>query len=381
MSQNDIVIVGGGIVGACAAYYLARTGHKVVLLDQYSVPNDLSTSGDHARIFRYTYGKDLFYTDLAVRSLLLWKEFQKDVHEELYVNTGMLDIALKDNGYEEHCYRSLSGMKLPVHKMGPDEIRDRFRIFNQKAMRFAVFHPDGGMLWAKRAVTAFANAAIRRKVLIHANTKITAVIRGKDGIKELRDDKGRSWKGCAYLFATGPWSKELLSSYHIPLKITKQQLLYFRPPTNQGRYRPGHCPVFSCLSRGYYGFPVHIHGFMKIGDCRKGSTGKLDAAPQETTPQFEKSCRSFLKQFMPDVSGFVDTEGKTCYYNNTPDGDFILDHLPDAPNAYVATGFSGHGFKFGPLLGKTAAELLTGGKPEINLTRFRLGRLRGCKSR
>lgn len=376
MSAFDAIIIGGGIVGTSAAYQLSRRGHKVLLLDQYDIPNEWAASGDHARVLRLTYGKDLFYTELAVQALNLWKDFQKECREELYVATGLLDLAVKDKGYEDACFQALQGMRLPVEKLGPAEIRERYRILNARAMRFAIFHPDGGMLWANRAVNAFAGAASRKGAVIRKNAKVTKIIRGKEGIKEIRDQEGKSFKAPLYLFAPGPWAKELLAAFKLPLKVTKQELLYFRPPQNQGRYRPEHCPVFSLQSKGYYGFPVHIHGFMKIGYHKKGPTGKPGPGSQEVTPRFEKGCRAFLREFMPDVAGFVETEGKICYYNNTPDEDFILDRPKDAPNAVIVTGLSGHGFKFGPLLGSLAADLMINGKTELNIQRFALARFK-----
>lgn len=376
MGSYDAIVVGAGIVGAASAHALARKGLKVALLDQYDIPNEWAASGDHARVFRLTYGKDLFYTELALKALNLWKEFQKEAREEFYVPTGLLDLAVRDGGYEEACFRSLSELKIPVHKLGAADMKERYRIFNVRAMRYAVFHPDGGMIWAQRATTAFASAARRHRAVLSPRTKIQSVLRGKDGIRELKDDKGRSWRASTYVFSAGAWTRELLAAYRLPIRPTRQQLLYFRPPLNLGRFRPAHLPVFSCHSSGYYGFPVHIHGFMKVGLHRKGPSGKPGPGPQDPPQPFIRSCRAFLKRFLPDVSGFVETEGKVCWYDNTPDGDFIIDRLPDCPNGIVAAGFSGHGFKFGPLVGELVAQLLVNGKTDINLGRFRAGRFR-----
>jgi N-methyl-L-tryptophan oxidase len=120
---------------------------------------------------------------------------------------------------------------------------------------------------------------------------------------------------------------------------------------------------------------------MKIGDHRKGPVGKPGAVEDDRmlAPAFEKKCRTFLKRYIPELASFTEMEGHTCYYDNTKDDDFIVDRLPDAPNAFIAAGFSGHGFKFGPLIGKTLAELVVGGKSELNLHRFRLGRFRAKK--
>lgn len=376
MSQLDVVVVGGGIVGTASAYYLSLKGMKVALLDQYDIPNQFAASGDHGRIFRCTYGKDSFYTDLAMRSLFLWKEFQKEAKEELYANTGHLDLALKDGGYEDHSHKTLQEMKVPVFKLGPAEMRERYRIFNSRAFKFAVFHPDGGMVWAQRSVTAYMTAASRKGAIIKKRCKVTGIIRGKDGIQAIKDSEGKQWKAPAYIFAPGPWSKEVLAPYKLPLQVTRQRLLYFRPPSNQGRYRPAHCPIHSCQANGFYGFPVHIHGFMKIGSHKPGPVAKPDSNVPETDPKFERACRGFLKKFMPDLAGFTETEQKVIYYNSTPDKDFILDRLPDSPNAYVATGFGGNSFTFAPLIASLLVELISSGRSELNLTRFRAGRFK-----
>jgi len=363
-------------MGASAAYHLSRRGHRVALLDQYAIPNEWASSGDHARVLRYTYGKDLFYTELAARSAALWKDFQKEIREDLLVPTGVLDIADKDTAYTKASYAGLKQMKIPVFEMDSQELRQTFRVINPRAVRHAVFHPDGGMIWAQRAVAGFTRAASRGRALICPDTKVASVSHGGGKIQEVRDAKGRSWKAEAYVFAAGPWSRDLLAREKLPLTVTRQQTMYFRPPMNQGRFRPGHCPVVFCMARGYYVMPVHIHGFMKIGCHRKGPKMKPCAGCREATPQFERACRDFLKTFIPDVYGFTEAEAKVRYYDNTPDGDFIVDRLPSASNAFVAAGFSGHGFKFAPLIGAALADLITKGRTDMNLARFRLARFR-----
>ncbi|MBI4422331.1 MAG: N-methyl-L-tryptophan oxidase [Elusimicrobia bacterium] len=376
-ASYDVVIVGGGAMGLATAYYLTKQGKKAVLLEQHQVGNPWGASGDHGRIFRLSYGKDTFYTDLAVRALALWKDLQKEAREELYLPTGMLDLAAGPGRYEQQCYDSLKGMGLPVSKWTSAETHERYRIFNPRAFKFAVYHPDGGMLWAHRALTALSNLSQQRGAKVVEKARVSAVLRNKkDGVYAVRDAGGKVYEAGAFLFAAGAWTSDLLAAYGLPIKPTRQELLYLRPPNNQGRYRPAHCPVFAAISKGFYGFPVHIHGFMKLGDHRKGKQAKPGTGAQEVSPSFEKATRLFLRKFIPDLAGFNETEGKVCYYDNSPDGDFIMDRLPDSPSAYVAAGFSGHGFKFAPLVGKILADLIVGGKSEINLQRFRATRFK-----
>lgn len=378
MTQNNsVIIVGGGIMGACTAYWLARQGRHVTLFDQYDIPNQQGASGDHLRVFRLTYGKDAFYTDMAAKAMPLWLELNTESGEQLLVQNGMLELATETKGYEHQSFQVLKEMGLRIERLEKEDLKRHHPIFNSKAIKFAIYHPDGGMLWAQRSTAAILHLAQRKGVKVRPHTKIAGVLRGKEGIKGIKDSEGRLHVAQDYFFAPGAWTGELLKSYGIPLKVTRQQQLYIRPPNNRGRFRPEHFPVFASLGTGFYGFPMHIHGFLKIGDHAKGPVGKPGpGGDPEVSPQFVKKCRLFLKRHIPDLADFTEMESKICFYTNTKDDDFIMDRLPDAPNAYIAAGFSGHGFKFAPLVGKTMAQMIMGGKPELNLHRFRIGRFR-----
>lgn len=377
--KPGVLIIGGGIMGISAAYWLAQRGKSVTVLDQFDIPNTRGASGDHLRVFRLTYGKDIFYTDMAAKTLPLWLELNTLTGDKILQQNGVLELASTAHGYEEDCFKALKELKMPVKRLEKDEINRHYPMMNTRAIKYAILHPDGGMLWASKAVQAIAGLAQRKGVKVRPQTRVTAVLRDKkEGIKGVRDAMGKIWTAETYLFAGGVWTGEILKSYGIPLKITRQFQMYVRPPANRGRYRPEHFPVFASLSEGFYGFPLHIHGFLKIGDHNKGPVVKPSEAQSkaDTPAPFEKKCRAFLKRYIPELSKFTEFEGAACYYDNTKDGDFIIDRLPDAANGFVAAGFSGHGFKFGPLVGKTLAEMMTGGKPELNMHRFRLSRFK-----
>jgi N-methyl-L-tryptophan oxidase len=379
MSENHgVIIVGGGIMGVATAYWLASQGRAVTLLDQYDIPNQWAASGDHLRVFRLTYGKDAFYTDMALKTLPLWLDLNTQTGEKLLQQNGMLELAATTHGYEEQSFNALKDLKVSVTRLEKAELKRQYPMINSRAVKYAIFHKDAGMLWASKAVTHLASLAQRKGAKFRSRVKIVQVLSDKkEGIKGLKDEHGRLWRGEAYLFAGGMYTPELLKSFKIPLKVTRQYQLYLRPPANRGRYRPEHFPVFASLSAGFYGFPLHLHGFMKIGDHRKGPVARPGPGSEtDLPPAFEKKCRAFFKRFIPELAGFTEYEGHVCHYDNTPDDDFIMDRLPDTPNGFIAAGFSGHGFKFGPLVGKTMAELIVGAKPELNLHRFRLGRFK-----
>ncbi|MBI5881821.1 MAG: FAD-dependent oxidoreductase [Elusimicrobia bacterium] len=376
--RPNVLVVGGGAMGVSAAYWLAKMGRSVLVLDRGDIPNSAASSGDHVRIFQLTHGKDAFYTDLACKSLPLWLALNDEAGEKLFHQNGMLELAVKDGGYEDQSFKVLQEMNIRAERMDKPEIRRHHPMFDVRPVRFALFHHDAGYIWAMRTVAALSHLAQKKGAKVKLHTEASEVLADKEGIRGVRDRHGKVWQADNYLFAAGPWTGPLLKKWRLPLKVTRQEQMHIMPPTNRGRYRPEHFPVFAVRSAGIYGFPVHIHGFMKLSTYLVGPPGfpATDGATK-VSPQFERKCRSFLKKFIPDLGGFTEMEGKLCCSATTPDKDFIMDRLPDTANGFVAAGFSTTGMKFAPLVGKTMAELIVGGRSEVNLHRFRVHRFRG----
>jgi monomeric sarcosine oxidase len=373
--KNTTIIVGGGIMGASAAYWLSRAGRSVTILDQAEIPNCHAASGDQLRTFRMTYGKDAFYTDMAAKSLPLWLDLCQQTSDKFLVQNGFLDLAVRAHGYEEQCLKVLQDQKRPFQVLEKEDLRRYYPMMNSRAFRSGLLHREGGMIWAMRAVSAILGLCQRKGVKVRCQVSITGLSKAGGVIKGLKDSAGRTWQAENYLFAPGAWAPKLLKPWRLPIKVTRQSQIYLRPPLNRGRYRQEHFPPFLVESASFYGFPMHIHGFMKIGDLKKGSPAEPGDAPErEISPAFERRVRAFLKRYIPELANFSEYEGHVAYYANTKDGDFIMDRLPDASNGFIMAGFSGHGFKFGPLLGQAMAQLMIGGKSDLNLHRFRMGR-------
>ncbi|MDE2313878.1 MAG: FAD-dependent oxidoreductase [Elusimicrobia bacterium] len=378
MAKQGVVIVGGGVVGVSAAYWLSKNRIPVTLLDQYEVPNRWSASGDHLQLFGLTHGKDAFYSEMAAKALTFWRELNKESGAEVFCSHGMLDLAETEHGYEEDSLRVLKDMRVPAQRLEKKHIAKLYPMINTRAVRWGLFHKDGGIIWAFRAVQALASLAQKQGAKVRPHVRITQIVKDKNGIRCLRDAAGHSWEGERFLFAGGCWTPNLLSQWRLPVRVTRQAQIYVRPLLNSGRYRPQHFPVFSVKGAGFYGFPLHIHGFLKFVDDRRGPLEKKPdpSAAKDAGTAFEKKCRKFLGRFIPELERFTESESSIGYYVSGKDGDFVVDRLPGAPNAFVACGFSGKGFGLGPVIGGALADLAQDRKPEINLHRFRISRFK-----
>ena len=374
----DVLIIGGGIVGLSTAYWLSSNRKKVAVLDQSDIPNFKAPSGDHLRAFYLTYGKDSFYTELAQSTLPFWLKLNAESGQIIFSQTGFLDLANKTPGFETHSFETLKKMEIRAEWIDKKDLPREHGVFNSKALKGALFHPDGGFIWAQRALALIAALAQKEGALVNGRVKITGLIEDQFGkLKGVKDSSGKTWTAENFIFTTGIWSPKILKDYRIPLRATRQFQIYLKPPQNPGRFRLEHFSVFRLNSSGFCGFPMHVHGYMKLVDYKPGPSGDPDEEKSKAPPpSVEKRCRTFLKKYVPDLSNFKEFETSLCHFDATKDGDFIVDRLKKFPNAFIAAGFNGKGFSLSPTIRKILSDWILSGKPSLNLQRFRLSRFK-----
>jgi glycine/D-amino acid oxidase-like deaminating enzyme len=169
----------------------------------------------------------------------------------------------------------------------------------------------------------------------------------------------------------GPWVHDLLPSYALPVRITRQQVCYFHAPSKPS-LTTGAFPLF-LASMEYYGFPVHGPDLFKVGIHTFGA--EVDPnQPYDPSLEEVEQVRAFLRRVIPSAGDLPFAMADPCMYDVTPDQDFILDRLPGTPDVVLGSGFSGHGFKFGILIGELLAALALEEEPAIPLDRFRINR-------
>jgi sarcosine oxidase len=372
MKTCDVAIVGAGVMGAAAACELAREGASVALIDQSLMPNPRAASIDHSKVFRFAY-PDPFYVKLAVDALKRWREIESASGARLITQTGALLLGNHEPSFESECFDAMRSLELETDKLDSTQLSARFPQFNSGAVDYTVYDPSGAILHAETAVRALIQLARKRRVEIVEGQRVIDVKQAGSSLSALTES-GREIRCNGALIASGPWSRKLVPFLERSLTTTRQEIVYFEPKPSDLSFEPSKFPIFLELGSGFYGFPIHHAGAMKIANHHKGVEVDPNAAEDQVGEVFVQRCRNFFSQFIPGLADARVRETRTCIYNNTPDDDFIIDWHPELDRVLIITGFSGHGFKFGPTIGRIGAELLMTGRAPFNIDRFRLTR-------
>jgi len=353
-------------MGAATAYSISRmSDRKIVLLDRYGLGNEYCSSNDVNRVFRFAYGGDQFYTEMAVESLRLWKELEKETSQELLIPAGLLMLEGDDehaNRFNESSFRMLTKLELGAHIYDGPELKKRFPQF--QAGR-AFFDPHGRVLLAAKSLETFASEAGRRGVKILE--KHVTKVRDKSDL-EIETAKGQTIRAKKLVVTVGPWSNGFLKDGLTGMTPTRQQLVYLKPSRDLERFRPSSCPVF--FTDYHYGLPAAGIDGVKISNKELIDPVDPETARRSVDQEQIDQCRDACRKFVPGLAEGEVVQTKVCLYDMTENSDFVIDRDPDHRDIVYGYGFSGHGFKFAPLIGKLLAELVLDIDPSFDLSRF-----------
>lgn len=351
-------------MGLATAYDLSEnTDSQVLVLDRYGVGNELCSSNDANRVFRYCYGKDELYTSMAVESHSLWRQLENKSGNELLTETGLLLLQGEDenaNAFNEASYRTLSQKRLGAEKLDRKELKKRFPQFTSEG---AYFDPHGGVLLASKSLHTLQELTASRGVT-HQREHVRNIFPADHRITT--DSQTLEFR--KLIVTIGPWTNALRPEGLLPIRATRQQLIYIRPKTGLEQFRAGKCPVF--FADKHYGLPAEGTDAVKISP--KELTESVDPETADRTVDREQisECKDACKKFVPGLAEGEVVRTKVCLYDMTENSDFVIDRDPENRDIIYGYGFSGHGFKFAPLIGKLLAELALERTPSFDLTRF-----------
>ena len=359
-TSYDFAVIGAGVFGAWTAYQLRRGGKKVALLDSYGPGNSRASSGGESRVIRMGYGADEVYTKWSIRALSLWQEFFDRTGQPLFHKTGVLWMAREKDAYVESTRAALQKYAVPHEKLSRPELERRFPQISFGPVLWGLFEPNSGVLMARRAVQAVAQEAVKNGVEYLAEA--VAAPRAKGPLTSIATQSGATLSAKTFIFACGPWLPklfpELLGERIYP---TRQEVFFLGAPPGDRRYAPPLMPTWIDFGDEMYGIPDLENRGFKVALDRHGPAFDPDSGNRVASSETIEQVRAFVAGRFPGLIDAPLIESRVCQYENTANGDFLIDRHPEMENVWLVGGGSGHGFKHGPALGEYVAKHATDG--------------------
>jgi glycine/D-amino acid oxidase-like deaminating enzyme len=342
----------------------------VLLLDAYGPGHSRSSSGDESRIIRMGYGGDEIYTRWSQRSLVQWKElFAASGNAGLFHKTGVLWLAEAENPQLRATKDVLKRNGVEFERLDRDEIVARYPQINVDGIASGILEPESGVLMARRAVTAVVAEAVR----IGVEFKLAAIAEphGNGEIESLSSaaiegSAGERFTAKTFVFACGAWLAKLFPEILADrIFATRQNVYYFGIPGGDGRFSPPALPTWLIKNDECYGMPDLESRGLKIALDKHGERVDPDTQSRVVAPEEIAEIRRYVAYRFPALAHAPIVETRVCQYENTSNGDFLIDRHPTLSNVWLAGGGSGHGFKHGPAVGEyVTGQLLDETEPE-----------------
>jgi sarcosine oxidase len=360
----DVAVIGAGVFGAWTAWHLAKRGQRALLVDAYGAAHSRASSGGESRIIRMSYGIDEIYTRWSLRSLGQWNELFAATGQKLFVPTGVLWLAGEDDAQLSESRKILKRCDITHELLERPELKARYPQMNLDNVKSGVLETESGVLLARRAVACVVEDALR----LGAHYEIAQVAPPANGIPldSLVTTNGERIQAGHFVFACGAWLGKIFPGL-LGQKIfpTRQEVFFFSSPPGDARFAPPDLPTWLFQDDEVYGMPDIESRGLKVARDQHGEPVDPDTQSRLASKEGAEFAREFVARRFPALKNSEITETRVCQYENTSNGDFLLDHHPDWKNVWLAGGGSGHGFKHGPAVGEyVAAQILQEGIAE-----------------
>jgi sarcosine oxidase len=363
-SSHDVAVIGAGVFGAWTALHLARREQRVLLLEAYGPGHSRASSGGESRIIRMSYGPDEIYTRWSVNSLAQWQTLFAEMGVKLFHQTGVLWLAADDGSTLDESAANLLRQKVKHEVLQRRELESRYPQINFDQVSLGLLEPENGVLLARRAVACTVEAALRKGV----ESKI-AQIQPPGSAKPLdfiETTAGERIYARDFVFACGAWLPklfpEVLGSRIFP---TRQEVFFFATPPGNTRFAAPALPTWLFQADDAYGIPDIESRGLKLACDRHGELVDPDTQSRLVSAEAADWARDYVAHRFPALKNAPIMETRVCQYENTSNGDFLIDRHPKCSNVWFVGGGSGHGFKHGPAVGEYTADMMLGaGTPE-----------------
>ncbi|WP_454191064.1 N-methyl-L-tryptophan oxidase [Paenibacillus sp. Marseille-Q7038] len=371
----DVIVIGAGSMGMAAGYFLAKSGKRTLLVDSFNPPHNRGSHHGDTRIIRHAYGEGVKYVPLALKAQELWNDLENVTGKQLFLPTGVLNVGHEKSNFIQNIISSSTTYSLTLEILNADEVNKHWPGITLPNDYIGCFEPTSGVLKCEECIDAYRELAEQNGATIVTNSKVKEILVDDNKRVTIKTDD-HTFSADSLVVSAGAWSGSLLSMLDLDLPLNPVRKTFAWFDDNEDVYHHKDFPAFSFdTSQGiYYGFPNIDGAGLKVGRHDGGETINPDEAILEFD-ELEKDAtdiKQFLQDYIPSTQQMK--YGKTCMYTLTPDEDFIIDLHPTYSNVAIASGFSGHGFKFSSVVGQVLSELIISGKTEQNISPFSIHR-------
>lgn len=372
-SEFDVIVLGVGGMGSAACYELARRGMRVLGLERFSLAHDRGSSHGETRIIRKAYFEHPDYVPLLHRTYEHWQELEQATGRTLQLPTGLVLSGPANGDTIRGARLSAQRHGLELENYSASEARQRFPGMEFPDEHDVAFEPGAGTLLVEECVRAHVDEAVRHGAVLYEHEP--AIDWTSDGERVRVRTATGEYTAKHLVITSGAWANDCLTDLGLRLKVLRKFVGWFPVSSHDYQSSSGLPTFFFELPAGcFYGFPSFDQQTIKVAEHTSGET-VLDPAHVDRSCQPEDLIRlnEFLTAYLPKA-GLTPARHSVCLYTMTSDHHFIIDVHPRWKNVVMAVGFSGHGFKFCPVVGEILADLVQQGQTSLPIEFLSLSR-------
>lgn len=371
--RYDAAVVGLGAMGAASLAHLARRGVRTIGIERYARGHALGASTGSTRILRKAYFEDPAYVPLLERAYALWHDLEIETRTSLLDLVGVLIVGEPQREGIAGTLRAARQYDLPLETYDAEDLKQRFPGTRPRADEIGLYERAAGIVFPEAGLAAHLRVAEDAGAEMRFETRVRSWQRC-DGNHRIVLDDASVVTATRLIVTPGMWAPELLAALDLPLRVQRNVQIWFAPSTH--RFDRGTFPTFfldrADLAAPLYGFPA-IDGCLKAALHGWGETTDPATIDRTVRAADVATVRAALETWIPGAATTY-ARGKVCTYTLTSDGNFIVDRHPGDSSITIACGFSGHGYKFCPVIGEIVADLALDGA-----TRFDIGFMRATR--
>lgn len=376
MEHYEVIVIGAGSMGGAAANVLAERGVKVLALETFWPGHDQGSAHGGTRIIRQAYFEDPKYVPLLKRAYTLWRKLEEESGRDIMHLCGCINIGDPESLTFKGSLEAAQMHGLEHEVLNADEIRQRFPTMNPQDHALGLYEANAGYVRPEETTMANAEVAQRKGADIHFGEPVTHWATTAEGGVEVVTSKG-TYTADKLIVTPGAWAPQLLPELDYPISIERMVFHWFVPDYSKlpyEAYSEENHPVYveqTDSNDQIYGFPMTDgpDGGLKFGFFRVGSVTTPQSIDRTVYPEEIDTMHKRGLELFPYLTPEV-VQAKTCLYSVTPDEHFIVGQYPGKSQVVLGCGFSGHGFKFVPVIGEILADLAMYGKTDLPIDLF-----------